>query len=96
MPRNVLTLGEVAVLTAMLNVVCRKCGRRGRLHTARWLGELGPYKPMPDLIRTLVGECPRLQSTDIYDRCDAHCSDLSALFAGGSPEAQRPPRHDHR
>jgi hypothetical protein len=87
MPRNVSTLGEVAALTAMLNVACRKCGRRGRLHTARLLREHGPDKPVPDLIRAPVGECPRLKSTDIYDRCDAHCPDLSALFAGGTAEA---------
>jgi len=71
MPRNVYTLRDVAILTARLNVACRKCGRRGRLHTARLLRAYGPDKPVPDLIRALAGECPRLRSTDIYDRRSA-------------------------
>jgi hypothetical protein len=83
MPRNVYILRDVARLTAMLNVACRKRGRRGRLRTARLLREHGPEKSIPDLVHALVGECPQLQSTDIYDRCDAYCPDLAALFAGG-------------
>lgn len=45
MARNVLTLGAIATLTAVLNVACRTYGRRGRLHTARLLREHGPDKP---------------------------------------------------
>jgi hypothetical protein len=47
MPRNVYILRDVAALTAMLNVTCRKCGRRGRLHPARLLCEHGPEKSIP-------------------------------------------------
>jgi hypothetical protein len=90
MPRNVYTLDDVAALTATLNVACRKCGRRGRVHTARLVREYGPDKPMPDLTRPPVGECPRLRSADIYDRRDAHCPDLSALFTRGDSEARHP------
>ena len=61
--------------TAMLNV-CRKCGRRGRLRTARLLREHGPDTPVPELSRALVGKCPQVRSTDIYDRCDAYCLSL--------------------
>ena len=46
--------------------------------------------PMPDLTRTSVGECPRLRSADIYDRRDAHCPDLSALFTRGDSKARHP------
>jgi hypothetical protein len=52
MPRNALTLGKIAALAAMLKVVCHKCGRPGRVYTARLLREHGPDKPMPDLVRT--------------------------------------------
>jgi hypothetical protein len=78
------TPSDVSALTAMLDVACRKCGRRGRLHIARLRRDRGPSEPVPDLIRALVGECPRLRSTDIRDRCDAHCPDISALFAGSA------------
>jgi hypothetical protein len=90
MPLNVYVLRDVAALTAVLNVTCRKCGRRGRLHTARWVREYGPDRPMPDLTRTPVGECPRLRSADIYDRRDAHCPELSAQFIRGDSEARHP------
>jgi len=90
MSRKVYVLGDVAALTAMLNVTCRKCGRRVRLRTARLLREHGPDKAMSELIRALVGECPRLRSADIYDRRDAHCPDLSALFTRGDSEARHP------
>jgi hypothetical protein len=56
MPRNVYVLRDVMALTEMLNVACRKCDRRGRLRIARLIREHGPNKPMPELIRALVGE----------------------------------------
>ena len=79
---------EVAARTPTLTVACRKCGRTGRLRTAWLLGKYGPHKPMLDLILALLSECPRLRSTDIYDRCEAYCPDLAALSAGGTAEVQ--------
>ena len=93
MARNVYVLGDAGALTTILNVTCRRCSRRGRLHTAGLLREHGPDTLVPDLIRALVGECPRLRSTDIYDRCDTQCPDLSALFAGDAAKAQRSRLH---
>jgi hypothetical protein len=67
----------------------------GAGNTARLLRKLtGQTGAGPD--RALVGECPVLRSGDIFDRCNAHCPDLSALFAGGIAAAQHSNRQDHR
>ena len=58
MPHNVLTLGEIATLTTVLNAACRKCGRRDRLHTARLLRGHKPHKPVPEVIRPMTGAVP--------------------------------------
>jgi hypothetical protein len=43
---------------AMIEIECPKCGRHGRLRTARLLKEHGPDIKLPDLLRELTN-CPR-------------------------------------
>jgi hypothetical protein len=77
-------LGEVAARTDEIAVACRACPRQGRLRTDRLLQEHGPAMEMPNLLRILAGDCPRLNSGNMTVRCDAHCPTLSALF-GAAP-----------
>jgi hypothetical protein len=35
---------------------------------------------MPALLRLLAGDCPKLASVNLYDRCDVRSPTLSALF----------------
>ena len=52
-------LVDVANRTDTLDVGCNRCNRRGRLSTARLLGEHGPEMPMPDLLRLISADCPK-------------------------------------
>jgi hypothetical protein len=73
-------LGDVAARAEEIEVSCRACPRRGRLRTDRLLLEHGPAKGMPELLRILAGDCPRLGAAAVYERCDVHCPTLSELF----------------
>jgi hypothetical protein len=70
--RNVILLGEVAQRTAKLEVVCRKCDRRGVLSTARLVQEYGSGMPMPQLRCVPAGNCERLKAGKVHDPCGCH------------------------
>jgi hypothetical protein len=55
----------------MVEIECAKCGRHGRLRTARLLAEHGPDIKLPDLLG-VIAQCPKWGSTD--DGCLAHYS----------------------
>ena len=74
------TLGQVAERTATLEVVCRRCGRRGRYGTARPVERHGATVGLPDLRRVLAADCPRWASSNIYDLCDVHFPELPGLL----------------
>ena len=42
----------------MVENECAKCGRHGRLRTARLLSERGPNIKLPDLLRE-IAQCPK-------------------------------------
>ena len=73
-------LGAVAARTAEIEIACRVCPRHGELHTERLMQEHGPPMPMPELLRLLAGDCPRLQGTDPNKQCDVRCPTLSDIF----------------
>jgi hypothetical protein len=73
-------LGAVAARTATIEIACGACPRHGQLRTAALLVEHGPAMAMPDLLRTLAGDCPRASAAQIHQRCDVHCPTLSTLF----------------
>ena len=57
-------LGAVAARTAEIEIACRMCPRHGKLHTDRLMQQYGPEMPMPELLRLLAADCPRLRGTD--------------------------------
>ena len=78
MARDVILLGEVAERGAtMIELRCGRCDRQGRLSTARLLAEHGPGAAMGEVMRAQVGDCPKRESTQIQERCDPYCPDLS-------------------
>lgn len=81
-------LGSVAARTDEITIACRACTRHGRLRMDRLLREHGPAMGMPALLRILSGDCPRLDSGNITERCDAHRPTLSALFIAASVPSQ--------
>jgi hypothetical protein len=80
MPGGVISLGEIAGRTALLEVACDRCDRRGRIRTARLLAEHGADLPISELLRILAG-CPAAQGLQPHDRCGAHFPQLPALLA---------------
>ncbi len=85
MARDVILLAEVAQRIEMIEVLCGRCDRRGRLGTARLLAEHGPGAAIGAVLRAQVGDCPKREAVQVQDRCDPYCPDLTRLFS--RPEA---------
>jgi hypothetical protein len=73
------TLGDIADRLAMLDVACSKCDRRGRLSVAKLIAEHGSDMRLPDLRERLAGDCPRVRSASVVDRCGVHYPQLVEL-----------------
>ena len=63
---------------ATVEIECAKCGRHGRLRTARLLAEHGPDIKLPDLLR-VIAQCPKWGSMN--DPCEAGYSPSSRMDA---------------
>ena len=77
--RTSVPLGHVAAHLRMIEVLCQRCDRRGRVSTARLLKEHGPGAGMPAVLSALAGTCPRRQAHAIQDRCNIYSPDLLTL-----------------
>ncbi len=73
MPKDAFTLSDVREPT--LTIVCQPCGRRGRYNVRRLIAKHGDAKIFY-LLDTLAN-CPKAQSTNIYDRCKAKYEGLT-------------------
>jgi hypothetical protein len=76
---GVVYLREVAARLLVLDVSCSCCDRRGRLRTNRLLVEHGADMPIPQLLRIIAGDCPKLNAVQISDICGIHSPSLSRL-----------------
>jgi len=56
MPHGYVTLGEYP--TAMVQLACTRCDRRGRYRKDRLIAEHGPDMRLPDLRHKLAAGCP--------------------------------------
>jgi hypothetical protein len=73
-------LGVLVGKVTMLEVACWRCERRGRLRIERLIVEHGAAMDLPTPGTILAGDCPRVRSVGINDRCGAHFSQLPRLF----------------
>ena len=74
MPRDgALTLSDVRSPT--LAIVCEPCARRGRYSVERLVAKHGDAKILYLLAE--LTNCPKVQSTNIYDRCKARYEGLT-------------------
>jgi hypothetical protein len=78
MASGAVTLGELAGRLAMLEIACSRCERRGRLNVAKLIEQHGADARLPDLRHVLAGDCPRVASVSINDRCGVHYPQLNA------------------
>ena len=72
MPKDAFILSDVLEPTL---VVCDPCGRRGRYNVEKLMAKHGDAKILY-LLDTLAN-CPKAQSTNIYDRCKAKYEGLA-------------------
>jgi hypothetical protein len=73
MPKDAFTLSDVREPT--LTIVCEPCGRRGRYNVDRRIAKHGDAKILYLLAE--LTNCPKTQSTNIYDRCKVPYERLS-------------------
>jgi hypothetical protein len=59
MAHHNILVGEVAERTAMMEILCSKCERRGRYHTERLVREYGVTASMSAVFTVLKSDCPR-------------------------------------
>jgi hypothetical protein len=73
MPKDAFTLWDVR--DRRLTIVCEPLGRRGQYNVERLIAKHGDEKILYLLDR--LANCPKAQSTNIYDRCKAKYEGLT-------------------
>ena len=81
--RGSITLGELQGKLTMLDVACHRCERRGRVSLARLIEDHGADMGLPDLWKSLPGDCPNAHTTALNNRCTIYYPQLTALFLPG-------------
>ena len=77
--RGAVTLGELVGRGDLLDVRCRRCGRRGRLRLARLIADHGAETRLPDLAVRLAAGCPKAEAPELGERCFVHFPQLLEL-----------------
>jgi hypothetical protein len=65
-------LGAPRGKLAMLEIACTRCDRAGRLSLDRLIAKHGADTGLPELRTVLAGDCPRIRSVAIHDRCGVY------------------------
>ena len=78
MRRGSVTLGDLVGRIAMLEIMCSRCERRGRLQVDRLIEQYGDAE-LPELRLILAGDCPKAAVVSISDQCDIFFPQLSAF-----------------
>jgi hypothetical protein len=77
--KDVILLGDVAERGAeMIEIRCGRCDRAGRLSVARLIAEHGPGAAIGYVLQAQAGDYPKREASQLQDRCDPYCPDLSA------------------
>jgi len=66
---DAVTLGDLAGRIAILEIMCSRCERGGRLRVDRLIEQHGDAE-LPELGRVLAGDCRKAAAVSISDRCD--------------------------
>jgi hypothetical protein len=83
MAKDVLLLSDLIGGRAdFLELVCDRCGRRGRLSMARLAQEYAPDTPLPTIMWAKVGDCPHRNARQERERCDPYSPTLLGMFGG--------------
>lgn len=77
---DLITLGEIAARTSMLEVACSRCERRGRYRLDTLIARYGAEGSARDMLPDLKADCPRRNSASLMERCDVFFPGLAKLF----------------
>jgi|KBSMisStaDraftv2_1062788.scaffolds.fasta_scaffold330900_1 hypothetical protein len=61
-----ITFGEIAETLSMLNVVCDRCGRRGRYRLDKLIAKYGAGSHVQPLQEDLTKDCPEKHDPDTH------------------------------
>jgi hypothetical protein len=67
MPSHIQRLGDLAGRMIWVEVRCGHCDRHGRPHLGRLIAEHGADAGVPDLLRAIVGDCPKREAFNVHD-----------------------------
>jgi hypothetical protein len=71
------TLGDLVGRFAMLEIMCSRCDRRGRLRVDQLIAQYGDAE-LPELRLILAGDCPKAEVVSISDQCEIFFPQLGA------------------
>jgi hypothetical protein len=81
MPREgALIFRDVLGRVDYLEVICEKCGRKGRYSVARLVERYGVDSKLFDWTDEITADCPRKIARDLNDQCGCRCPTLVELF----------------
>jgi hypothetical protein len=72
-------LGQLASWLSVVDVACNRCGRHGRLDTARLVAEHGAEISVPELLQIVAADCPWMKAKGARDMCGAHLPQMPRL-----------------
>lgn len=55
-----------------VKIACGKCGRRGQYRAAGLVLRFGPNFAVPDLLKAIAADCPKMIARHVGDQCGAH------------------------
>jgi hypothetical protein len=81
MPRDgAIIFGDLIDKLDVLNVACKKCGRKGRYAVARLIEQRGRDAKVIDWRDEITADCPKKQAGNMSDQCAAQCPDLPKVM----------------
>jgi hypothetical protein len=81
---SAILVGQVAALTATLDVWCHRCDRHGQLSTQGMMRDLGPNAPIWKAWADLNADCPNRDNSASIEKCSLYAPQLSAMFMPAS------------
>ncbi len=81
MPRDgAIVLGDLIGKLRILRLDCPKCGHWGQYLVDRLVTQYGPDTKLLEWMESLLANCPRMQSQNPDDPCEALFPDLSKII----------------
>jgi hypothetical protein len=89
MAKDYIMLSDLIGRADMLELLCGRCERRGRLSVPRLAREYPPETPLRAIMRAQVGDCQNRNAQQERHRCDPYSPTLWPLFGGESQRSDQ-------